>query len=60
VALKEEAVSKAIYGNILQMHSWSKENEGMFAGTDIGVVLNKVMQTFVAATKASKSILVVG
>jgi len=53
-------VSKAIYGNILQMHSWSKENEGMFAGTDIGVVLNKVMQTFVAATKASKSILVVG
>ena len=31
--IKEEAVSKAIYGNVLQMHSWSKENEGLFSGT---------------------------
>ena len=60
VGLKEEAVSKAIYGNILQMHSWSRENESLFAGTDVGVVLSKVMQAFVATTRASKSILVVG
>jgi hypothetical protein len=57
---KEEAVSKAIFANVLQMHSWSKENESLFSGTDVGVVLNKVMLTFVAATKASRSTLVVG
>jgi hypothetical protein len=57
---KEEAVSKAIFANILQMHAWSKENDSMFSGTDLGVVLNKVMLAFVAATKASRSTLVVG
>ena len=57
---KEEAVSKSIFANILQMHSWSKENDSLFSGTDLGVVLNKVMLTFVAATKSSRSTLVVG
>jgi hypothetical protein len=42
------------------MHAWSKENDSMFSGTDLGVVLNKVMLAFVAATKASRSTLVVG
>jgi hypothetical protein len=59
VLVKEEAVSKAIYGNILQLHSWSKESE-MFTGTDVGVVLNKAMLTFVSATRAFKSNLVLG
>jgi hypothetical protein len=58
--IKEEAVSKAIYGHVLQMHSWSKDNEGLFSGTEVGIMLNKVMMTFVAATKAYKSILVSG
>jgi hypothetical protein len=58
--VKEEAVSKAIYGNVLQMHSWSKENESLFSGTEVGIMLNKVMLTFVAATKAYKSTLVSG
>ncbi len=42
------------------MHSWSKENEGLFSGTEVGIMLNKVMMTFVAATKAYKSTLVSG
>jgi hypothetical protein len=57
---KEEAVSRAIYSNILQMHSWSKEHESLFSGSEVGIVLNKVMLAFVAATKAYKSTLVVG
>ncbi len=57
---KEEAVSKAIYGNILQLHAWSKENESLFSGAEVGIVLNKVMLTFVSATRAYKSNLVLG
>jgi hypothetical protein len=60
VLVKEEAVSKAIYGNILQLHVWSKESESLFSGTDVGIVLTKVMLTFVSATKAFKSNLVLG